>query len=1779
MELKCRVTFDPPRATWVAGWRAFVSYMTSSEEDLGQAVRSSSIEAAIQPDGGFSIIVADDLIRAALALPDLIVRIDVRDASGSEAGGLQLSGREFALAVRREAVVTIDLPSSGQPKPNRLPRPQRAIPTTIRGRIEIEDRPDQVDGFDGYDITANFRLRTSGRPGSATEELTGPNRFALALPERKRLAEDDVELTARYPSGIIAGRRTVSIAELDEPAVIRIASPSVRTLTTNSRAVAARLEKLKGKVIQLDGTVVPDRQIVLWNSPPEGAPQVVIATRTDQFGGFTAERPPTRFEVVTATVSGTLNASPTAAIGVTLESQDGAPGGRLPSFIYLVVEGAQTAEKAGHCSCEYQTPRLPDQADLTGNPGAYSQDIGGSCTNFTVPNRTLEEFTYSMVVRTTEPVVKGTTVSNLEERDRNLPGYRQITSPISQRIVTSGGGAGQANLSAGINLALTFKSMASLPSTYLSPDALARVSGRGPLNASNAVDWDSEPTFYQATTIAHGHILFFKQVWKADGYSLGDLLYSLPLAPGQKKQIVVFDWDRTEFGSRDEATHEDEALEAYLSHNRDVLDITQGTVSEQMRGGSESRTSGKAGGIGGGLFGNFFGVAGGFAASIGRTNSSAWQDSSRSASATGLGQLRDSIQQGASAVRNQRSTVIQTARQAERFRVETEVVANYNHCHAITVQYFEVLRHYSIEQRLSHVQECLFVPLLMSMFDEAKVIRWFDILKRSLRYADRRTTFRLATGGTAFRKRSLLDAFDAVERRLADPDGSQQPETTYAAEKVLDLSGDIHITLELNRPVDKAGDAAQTAAELDEVLDDLTWNPFFVFLPYGINELRTKLEKRVRAERDRIFQEEIAPEIASKFVALLRFAAIDGDGNRHDLDLDATLVSRYVRGQQLYVSLRPNMAELPLTREQIVKFVIFSNIDLDRAARSRVIVNRVTLRYRTARYNGVLIRNDSVNNDLKGAAIPFGYLGQNSIPLDNVVLYTPLNTDEMRNPRREDGELVQRLLVHLNGNLEYYHQAIWARMDPQRRFMLLDGFVVPNSDGLSVASVVENRVIGVAGNSLIMPVVPGYKLDPNYELEPELDADGKPVVDAMGKPVTKPIDLLAHYEPVTPTPPFRVSVPTRGVFAEAVMGACNSCEKKDETRFWRWEESPLPDQPTAINPVGTQPPQRSDPGGLTPTPFPTPMVNIQNAPAAPEPGAALGSAMALLGKSDLFRDMAGLDQTQKNALQAMLSNQQSAMHYADKATELATLGANQRNGGTIIDGIKKSIEDGTLDRETGKKLIEDVYRAQISGKIAPEQPTNTANQSKLADAAANAVKEGREVKVEQSHPDGTQTLVEQKLTAPPALPVSAPSIQLERSVSSPGWLPVNWVPIPAGEGPGFAKFDRAFDATLGFLPSFPDWDSGAFRLVLHDPSAAPASVPKEAMWQAVFSTTSDQAFKEATDTTAVLTQDPNDPTIFRSKPLVIVTEPEDLPQVILNTSDQPAKHGERDYRARVGGMFGTLVVQHAGVRQTFPILSEKQRSLIMLHVFVLKANGELAVSKEIVATRLREMQRVYEPHGIYFNVQPYNFSADQTSEYKVEALKVGTEIEYDCREIDVTDKIDVKKVSVEDTIKLATEFAPKAGGPAIRSFFCAGFSGEQSNNVAYALNKSWTENKTIFSSNRKKIMFTIMITGVSPKQDYAVAHEIGHLLMDKTDTLKKSGKDVPDGEDRRHYTSPDTLQVKVPGYPSDQNLMRLNGPIGTGIHRPRRIWNVDDANGYNWAADLQSNAAKLQIRP
>jgi hypothetical protein len=256
-------------------------------------------------------------------------------------------------------------------------------------------------------------------------------------------------------------------------------------------------------------------------------------------------------------------------------------------------------------------------------------------------------------------------------------------------------------------------------------------------------------------------------------------------------------------------------------------------------------------------------------------------------------------------------------------------------------------------------------------------------------------------------------------------------------------------------------------------------------------------------------------------------------------------------------------------------------------------------------------------------------------------------------------------------------------MDPNRRYLLLDGFIAPDAGGRSVASVVENRLIGIVGNCLVMPVAPGQQLDCTYAF-----ADATP-------------EDLRHLYSADPAPPMRISVPTSGVFAEAVMGKCNSCEAIDDTRFWRWEEAPIPDQPTLIAPLSTDT-RRTTPPSLAPDQFPEPLVRLQETPAAPAP-TGLAAAVNALGVGNIFKDLTGLALNQENAAEALKASIKTAQGFATRAAALAQQRFLNRELDRGLEHIKSARDQGLITKEQAQERTESLLR----GAIGEERPQPT----------------------------------------------------------------------------------------------------------------------------------------------------------------------------------------------------------------------------------------------------------------------------------------------------------------------------------------------------------------------------------------------------------------------------------------------------------------------------------------
>jgi len=1098
----------------------------------------------------------------------------------------------------------------------------------------------------------------------------------------------------------------------------------------------------------------------------EALPRVFAATTTTESGSFFTRFPTGDWHSVGVLVS----AAPDSLVELELDED----GRVIETFVYLLLDDADVDGQGGR-----DTGRLPGHDELI-HSGEYRQDLGGGCINVTTPNRSLREYRYNAIVRTSDPDVSSYTL----RKD-------------GQRYVFEGG-----------------------ESRWIRP----RVDLDNPIRWQHAPEDGDHLSFYQAVTVATGHILWYKTAFKSDGYSLGDLVYSLPLAPGQKKQIVSYDVANNLTASEAQQIVQGERLAATLFDDRTITDSLSGSLDEDVSGSSSASTSGVSAGLGlGGSLGPIggsLGVSGGYANSKSRAS----QQGARSISQGFNEKLRQSLIQSSEAYRRLNASVVTQVREGQEYTVTTEAVANHNHCHSMTMMYFEVLRHYAITQELAEVQECLFVPFLLAEFTPNNVGAWKDVLAPALLPMPSNTYLR-PSGRLG--QHPLVDAFDANDRVRTDWARVNYPTNSYAEDPISDVSGSMSLRVRLPRPRTRAdrimslpvitetvvsrevdtvatvagafltgglsllggastrtrsetvlarkdvGDAfLQLDANYQEVpparairvtrfepisfeifgltigvdffgndIDRDQWQAYAELLGYSQawELLQDFFANNLISEWDAIFNRDIAPLL---WDAIVESIDVEPVGAGSGLDLDLTPTQRYNGGDRR-MRVRMRGGAHPARDSLAGELRIRATSAAARALRgpTTCTVQGVSLDYATPHYRGSIFR---------------GFVGDDLLDDDGVGLSVPLTANDLRNPRVEDRHLQEELIDHLNANLEHYNGVAIRGLDQNRRLNLLDGFSIETyeRDGSpagrrSLATVVGNELITIAGNSLVFPVADGYHVSRALLVEND-EVDEADASDG----------LLRRYEPLAPVEPYRLSVPTRGVYAEAVMGECDACEDVKENSSQDWTRFGV-DEPTAIAPVATPTPQRTDWKAIW-AQFASPLVGIQTARDLPAPGAGLAGLGEALTEAGAFRDVTGLSGNQDNVIKTYLSNQENAKAFAEMAKSLATQEHNTSNSRSIMKTLDEAKESGAVSEEDHRNLVRDHLAQVVDGGDgqAREAEREAAREPSLENAGIEAVQRGRYVSASTRSSDGAEQNLEVGAAQPPSgtglIPITYP---------------------------------------------------------------------------------------------------------------------------------------------------------------------------------------------------------------------------------------------------------------------------------------------------------------------------------------------------------------------------------------------------------------------------------------
>ena len=1002
-----------------------------------------------------------------------------------------------------------------------------------------------------------------------------------------------------------------------------------------------------------------------------------------------------------------------------------------------------SGEHAGEHS--QSSPMDFDEQQLLDNPANFGDDPGSNCSPFSNPQRVLGERSFHTVLRVDQPEIGGegslrisrpivldlappirTSVLTASFVEEPADRVRRVTSAIEGHI-------GVANLSRTARLTAAVDSTAQpielarsvIDSAMFRPANLfwrdwikSKTRHRAAVSPSNPIEWEGDPTIYQAGSVAGGHILEHRVQWRSNGYSLGDVAHTLTLAPRQTRRISKVSWRRKESAVRQESTAQKDNVAQTTLSERDYSDAVQSNLSEWSKGGSNSSTTGVAGGIG---FALGPVVIGGGAAH-GSASSSSWQDGGRRVAASEQQSLRDAIRQYGDSVRRLESTVVTEMSQEEEVEGVSETIRNVNYCHALTVVYHEILRHYRVDTSFAGVRECLFVPFSVSPFDVRKALKWRDKLRRGL--LDRTL-------------RGSVDYLDEVANAWVD---SSIPPGRRSSHPVTFISGSLFIQMSVESP------RAKLETETIDAYRAL-WSPLARLLGTSFGTLLEELHARTSG-RDSWFQRQVAPTMAAKWADRLKVKI----GGTEVAGVDFTMASAYRFGGTVRVDFSFPV-DGSYTRGELENITFFSTDELPVGSVANL--NSARFDYFTDHFQGstqsVRTTNDLVVSDT-GKPDPVG-----------AITRFPLTDWERQDLRRviEDG--VDRLIVHLNSNLVYYHKVIWWLLDRDELFMLLDGFVAPygrrfengkwvEDTGRSLASVVEREPLGILGNSLVFRVSGGVFLGINGHESPK--------------------DLHSYYYDSDVRPqPLRVSLPTDGVYAQALMDNCEACEEHFGSTDWV-----LSDKDPELEFLADQlSSRRVEPANLTPSTMPSTLINLQNAPTAPDP-VGLAGILGAVTNSGSFRDMAGLAGTQANAMGALTQAASLAQSFGSMAVDFqkskqATTDAKQK-----LSNIKKAKADGLIDESEAKKQSAAALSEQ---NMTPEQPALT-SETPISNALHRAGAGGQPIEVSRQGQYGTEMVrVGRSLSEP----VSGDLVLASYSEGSNGKKSATKLPARAGSQP------------------------------------------------------------------------------------------------------------------------------------------------------------------------------------------------------------------------------------------------------------------------------------------------------------------------------------------------------------------------------------------------------------
>jgi hypothetical protein len=662
----------------------------------------------------------------------------------------------------------------------------------------------------------------------------------------------------------------------------------------------------------------------------------------------------------------------------------------------------------------------------------------------------------------------------------------------------------------------------------------------------------ADETVPMAATLGLGYVLEMQQRWTFAGVGLGDLVYSLPLAPGEQIEMAVFERTDTSVVTESETFSESEAQQQSALADTSTQATFNSAFSEASRGGSAFATESSSGGFSIPLFGG-----GGASQSSGVATS--WMQGQRDMTQAAAQTTHSAASNQASARRTAARTGMRLASATENESVTTKTITNHNHAHALTMQYWEVIRNYNVTTVIDGLTLCCLVPMQIVRFmppGQPFTLTGVENLSRQ---------------GLLARYTSLIKHLDVLQKAV--PRRYQ-----YGLTLLEQFSADPTAT------VDSAGGVAEDVIDFKLVGS---------FLPCETISIRGVTRRGTRVGPVRLTLGKMTPIPADTFASKDELLAWLGDFrrstgtvagtgklalplsmNRADIvgfeitrNFDAfsyTLISQEMAAirdlGELFTGKpdwqSPAASSLPLLGSTARATITVSARDLE-SALGGPLVDTFTANIVEFDGNGNEIVTPSqetyANESLGNVELPPQPYPVPALQIGPVLHY-------------KDVLEIEKVMHHVVRNTTEYSKALWSSLTADERAILLDAYTIGVPSGgiadpsqmVPLLNCVENRLLGFFGNSMILP----------FRIPQAPNADGRGAGDGILGLDQGEIEraLLAYQQAGFVPPSAVISLPTKGVLGKAVLGCCPSAEKIDLTRFWNWQDSPSDQAPT-INPV------------------------------------------------------------------------------------------------------------------------------------------------------------------------------------------------------------------------------------------------------------------------------------------------------------------------------------------------------------------------------------------------------------------------------------------------------------------------------------------------------------------------------------------------------------------------------------------------------------------------------------